>query len=60
MISFFRLPRIESYLSRWASVAGLVKSLTATKSMSVVAKRGAQNVAANAAEAVNSNLNCHV
>src|ERR1035438_7147668 len=33
-ISFFRLPRIESYLSRWASVAGLVKSLTATKSIS--------------------------
>ena len=34
LISFFRLPRIESYLSRWASVAGLVKSLTATKSIS--------------------------
>src|SRR5580658_8444974 len=33
-ISFFRLPRIESYLSRWASVAGLVKSFTATKSIS--------------------------
>jgi hypothetical protein len=33
-ISFFRLPRIESYLSRCASVAGLVRSLTATISMS--------------------------
>src|SRR6202046_3548498 len=30
-----RLPRIESYLSRCASVAGLVKSFTATKSISV-------------------------
>src|SRR5262245_35302418 len=29
----FRLPRIESYLSRWASVSALVRSLTATISM---------------------------
>src|SRR5690348_14213410 len=34
LISFFRLPRMESYFSRWASVAGLVKSLTATTSIS--------------------------
>src|SRR6185437_14599151 len=34
VISFFRLPRMESYLSRWASVAGLVRSLTATISIS--------------------------
>src|SRR5665213_3996264 len=33
-ISFFRLPRIESYFSRWASVAGVVRSLTATNSIS--------------------------
>src|SRR5262245_39283510 len=32
-ISAFRLPRIESYLSRWASVSALVRSLTATISM---------------------------
>ena len=36
LISLGRLPRIESYLSRWASVAGLVKSLTATKSSSLL------------------------
>jgi hypothetical protein len=29
-----RLPRTESYFSRWASVLALVRSLTATKSMS--------------------------
>ena len=29
----FRLPSTESYLSRWASVFALVRSLTATKSM---------------------------
>ena len=28
-----RLPRMESYLSRWASVAGLVRSFTATNSI---------------------------
>src|SRR5581483_1068605 len=33
-ISFFRLPRIESYLRRLARVAGLVRSFTATTSMS--------------------------
>ena len=33
-MSPFRLPRIESYLSRCASVAALVRSLTATKSRS--------------------------
>ncbi len=32
----FRLPRIESYLSRCASVAGLVRSLTAAISMSLL------------------------
>src|SRR5271163_3347042 len=32
--SFLRLPRIESYLRRWARVAGVVRSLTATNSMS--------------------------
>src|ERR1700722_9022545 len=34
VISFFRLPRMESYLRRWASVAGVVRSFTATNSMS--------------------------
>src|ERR1700730_6379118 len=34
VISFFRLPRMESYLRRWARVAGVVRSLTATNSMS--------------------------
>ena len=34
LISFFRLPRIESYFNKCARVAGLVKSLTATKSIS--------------------------
>jgi hypothetical protein len=34
VISCLRLPRMESYLSRWASVAGVVRSLTATNSMS--------------------------
>src|SRR5271156_248104 len=29
-----RFPKMESYLSRWASVAGLVRSLTATNSIS--------------------------
>src|SRR6266702_2261658 len=29
-----RLPRMESYLRRWARVAGVVRSLTATNSMS--------------------------
>ena len=33
-MSAFRLPRIESYLSRCASVAASVRSLTATMSMS--------------------------
>src|ERR1700761_8047299 len=33
-ISFLRLPRMESYLRRWARVAGVVRSLTATNSMS--------------------------
>ena len=60
MISFFRLPRIESYLSRCASVAGLVKSLTATNSISVLPKCGAKYVAANPAKAVDANLHCHV
>ena len=32
----FRLPRIESYFSRWASVAVFVMSFTATKSMSLL------------------------
>src|SRR5215472_6892160 len=32
LISCFRLPRIESYLRRCASVAGLVRSFTATNS----------------------------
>ena len=32
-----RLPRMESYLSRWASVPASVKSLTATISMSLCA-----------------------
>ena len=34
LIFDFRLPRIESYLSRCASVAAFVRSLTATKSRS--------------------------
>ena len=34
VISCFRLPRMESYFSRWANVAGVVRSLTATNSMS--------------------------
>src|SRR6185437_1186816 len=33
-ISFFRLPRMESYFNKWASVAGLVRSFTATISIS--------------------------
>src|SRR5271154_610108 len=33
-ISFLRLPRMESYLRRWARVAGVVRSLTATNSIS--------------------------
>src|SRR5262249_14514225 len=32
LMSCLRLPRMESYLSRWARVPGLVKSLTATNS----------------------------
>src|SRR2546423_10765051 len=32
-MSCFRLPRMESYLSRWARVAGLVRSFTATNSI---------------------------
>ena len=32
-MSALRLPRIESYLSRWASVSALVRSLTATMSI---------------------------
>src|SRR5262245_54512390 len=35
LMSALRLPRIESYLRRWASVAALVRSLTATMSMSL-------------------------
>ena len=34
VISCLRLPRMESYLSRWARVAGVVRSFTATNSMS--------------------------
>src|SRR5580698_5441841 len=34
VISFLRLPRMESYLSRWARVAGVVRSFTATNSIS--------------------------
>src|SRR5271154_3618923 len=34
VMSLGRLPRMESYLSRWASVEGVVRSLTATNSMS--------------------------
>src|SRR5260370_35292205 len=34
VISFLRLPRMESYLRRWARVAGVVWSFTATNSMS--------------------------
>ena len=36
-------PRIESYLSRWASVLASVRSLTATKSMSAPAALAARN-----------------
>src|SRR5689334_2995603 len=36
LMSCFKLPRIESYLSKWARVAGLVRSLTATNSISVL------------------------
>src|SRR5262249_12074300 len=32
LMSCLRLPRMESYFSRWAKVAGLVRSLTATNS----------------------------
>src|SRR5216683_733354 len=34
VILFGRLPRMESYLRRWARVAGVVRSFTATNSMS--------------------------
>ena len=59
-MSFLRLPRMESYLSRWARVAGVVRSLTATNSMSGIAERGAEDVASDAAEAVDAYLDCHV
>src|ERR1022692_2745191 len=35
VMSLDRLPRTESYFSRWASVLGLVRSLTATMSISL-------------------------
>src|ERR1700692_4034367 len=34
VILFGRLPRMQSYLRRWARVAGVVRSFTATNSMS--------------------------
>src|SRR6202012_3247476 len=33
LISCLRLPRMESYFRRWASVAGFVRSFTATNSI---------------------------
>ncbi len=59
-ISLGRLPRIESYFSRCANVAGLVKSFTATKSMFLIAHCSAKYVTANPAKAVDANLHCHV
>ncbi len=54
-------PWVESYLSRWALVAGGTRSLTATKSMSAPGLLGRpEEVAADAAEAVDADANCHV
>ena len=58
-ISFCRLPRMESYFRRWASVLGSVRSLTATNSRFVIGERGAKNVAADAPEAVDTYFDCH-
>ena len=60
VMSAFRLPRIESYLSRCASVVAFVRSLTATKSMLARAERGAHDVAADAAESVDPDLDGHL
>ena len=58
-MSALRLPRIESYLRRCASVLASVRSLTATMSMSAVAHGGAHDVAADAAEPVDPNFHSH-
>ena len=51
---------MESYLSRWASVVLSVRSLTPTISMSAPeATDGAEEVAADAAEAVDAYANSH-
>ena len=50
---------MESYLSRWASVARAGQVINGDKIDLGIAERGAKNVAANAAEAIDANLNCH-
>ena len=59
VMSAFRLPRIESYLSRCASVSASVRSLTATMSIVVVVHGRAHDVAADAAEPVDADLDGH-
>ena len=50
---------MESYLSKWASVAGLVRSFTATNSRFESLERRAQHIAAYPAKTVDANFNCH-
>jgi hypothetical protein len=56
--SFFRLPRIEFEQVGQRGRAGQV--VDGNKLNLRIAKSGAKNVAANTAEAIDSNLNCHV
>ena len=53
---FVRLPRIESYFSRCASVFESVMSFTATISMSRIAERGAKNISADAPKTVDAHF----
>ena len=53
------VPWVESYLSRWALVAGGTRSLTATTSMSATRQRGPQEVPADPPKPVDAYPNCH-
>ena len=56
---FVRLPRMGAYFERCASVFGLVRSLTATNSRPGSFEGGAEDVAADAAKAVDACFDCH-
>ena len=59
VISSCNVPSTESYFSRCASVFVSVRSLTATNSISLRCEARADDIPADAAEAIDTNFYCH-